>query len=245
MTRNPGPRAHHTVRAAGIALLALSACGKAQPSKGADTARVQATVAGSTAEAAPVAPAARYRPGAVILFAGTSLTAGLGLDPEDAYPNLVQRKIDSAGLKFRVVNAGVSGETSSALLRRLNWLMREPFDVIVIETGANDGLRGIPVATMEQNIQRIIEGVRAARPAAQIALVQMEAPPNLGSPYTAGFREVFPALARKNNVALIPFLLEGVAGVRDLNQGDGIHPNEEGERIVAQNVWKGLKPLLR
>ena len=246
MTRNPGPRPHHTLRAAGIALLALSACGKTEPPKAADSVSVQATAAAPAAvPASPAATAPKLRPGAVILFAGTSLTAGMGLDPDRAYPQLVQRKIDSAGLKFTVVNAGVSGETSAALLRRLNWLMREPFDVIVIETGANDGLRGIPVATMERNIQQIIDGVRAARPSAQIVLVQMEAPPNLGTPYTAGFREVFPALARKNGVALMPFLLDGVAGVRHLNQNDGIHPNEEGARLVAANVWKALKPLLQ
>ena len=226
-----------------MAMLALAACGKTERPKPADSATVQATVA--PAPAVPAAAAPKFRSGAVILFAGTSLTAGLGLDPDQAYPQLVQRKIDSAGLKFQVVNAGVSGETSAALLRRLTWLLREPFDVIVIETGANDGLRGIPVATMEQNIQQIIAAVRAARPSAQIILAQMEAPPNLGTPYTRGFREVFPALARKNSVALMPFLLDGVAGVRHLNQGDGIHPNEEGARIVAQNVWKALKPLLQ
>lgn len=246
MTENRrAPRPHHTLRAVGIALLALS-CGKQDPPQPADSASVQATaVAPAAVPVSQAAPAGKLQPGAVILFAGTSLTAGLGLDPDNAYPQLVQRKIDSAGLKFQVVNAGVSGETSAALLRRLNWLMREPFDVIVIETGANDGLRGIPVATMERNIQQIIDGVRAARPAARIVLVQMEAPPNLGTPYTAGFREVFPALARRNGVALLPFLLDGVAGVRSLNQSDGIHPNEEGARLVAANVWKALKPLIQ
>jgi acyl-CoA thioesterase-1 len=229
----------HSIRAA-VALSLVFGCSQGGQSRPADSARVQATVA----DTAPIAPA-KYRPGAVILFAGTSLTAGLGLDPDRAYPQLVQRKIDSAGLKFQVVNAGVSGETSAALLRRLNWLMKEPFDVIVIETGANDGLRGIPVATMEQNIQQIIEGVRRTRPSAQIVLVQMEAPPNLGRVYTAGFHGVFPGLARKNNVVLMPFLLDRVAGVRDLNQSDGIHPNEAGAAIVADNVWKALKPLLQ
>jgi acyl-CoA thioesterase-1 len=181
----------------------------------------------------------------VILFAGTSLTAGRGLDPDSAYPQQLQRKIDSAGLKWEVVNAGESGETSASLLRRLDWLMRAPFDILVIETGANDGLRGIPVTTMRDNIQQILERVRAARPEARIVLVQMEALPNLGRAYTQGFREVFPELARKHNVTLLPFLLENVAGVRELNQGDGIHPNEDGERIVTENVWKGLRPLLR
>ena len=243
MTHDTQPGAHHPIRAVRVALLALAACGKTEAPKPADSATVQATAVSTPT--LPAAGAPKFRPGAVIFFAGTSLTAGLGPDPDDAYPQLVQRKIDSAGMKFQVVNAGVSGETSAALLRRLSWLMREPFDVVVIETGANDGLRGIPVATMERNIQQIIEGVRAARPAAQIVLVQMEAPPNLGTPYTRGFREVFPTLARKNDVALMPFLLDGVAGVRHLNQGDGIHPNEEGARIVAENVWKALKPLLQ
>lgn len=181
----------------------------------------------------------------VIVFVGTSLTAGYGLDPDSAFPQHIQRMIDSAGLRYDVVNAGVSGETSSSLLRRLDWMMREPFELIVVETGANDGLRGIPVETMEQNIQQIIDRIRVGRPDARIALVQMEAPPNLGISYTRRFRAVFPELARKNGIALLPFLLEDVAGVRELNQGDGIHPNYAGERILARNVWKGLRPMLQ
>ena len=179
-----------------------------------------------------------------ILFVGTSLTAGLGLDPDSAYPAQIQRLITNAGLRYEVINAGYSGETSSGLLRRLEWLMRERHDVVVIETGANDGLRGIPVATMKDNIRRIIERIRELQPETRIMLVQMEALPNLGKAYTQGFHDVFPELARRYNVALLPFLLENVAGVRALNQGDGIHPNEEGERIVTQNVWKALKPLI-
>jgi acyl-CoA thioesterase-1 len=179
-----------------------------------------------------------------VLFVGTSLTAGLGLDPDSAYPQLIQRKIDSAGLSYQVVNAGVSGETSSSLLRRMDWLLRQPIDLLVIETGANDGLRGIPIETMRSNVQLIIDRVRTARPGARIALAQMEAPPNLGISYTQRFRAVFPELAEKNGVVLLPFLLDGVAGRRELNQADGIHPNLEGERIVAENVWKGLRPLL-
>jgi acyl-CoA thioesterase I len=143
-----------------------------------------------------------------------------------------------------VINAGVSGETSSGLLRRIDWILQQPFELIVIETGANDGLRGVPVATMRANIQRIIEGVRLMRPRARIALVQMEAPPNLGPAYTREFRETFRELARANDVVLLPFLLDGVAGIRSMNQGDGIHPNEAGARLVAENVWKGLRPML-
>jgi acyl-CoA thioesterase I len=179
------------------------------------------------------------------MFVGTSLTAGLGLEADSAYPMRIQRKLDSAGLAYEVVNAGYSGETSSGLLRRLDWLLRAPFDVIVIETGANDGLRGIPVETMRANIQQILDKVRAAKPDAQIVLIQMEALPNLGRSYTQGFRDVFPELARRNNVPLLPFLLDNVAGVRTLNQSDGIHPNDAGEVIVTENVWKGLRPLLR
>jgi acyl-CoA thioesterase I len=179
-----------------------------------------------------------------ILFVGTSLTAGLGLDPDSAYPQLIQRKIDSAGLPYQVVNAGVSGETSSSLLRRIDWLLRQPIELIVIETGANDGLRGIPIETMRSNVQQVIDRVKSARPNTRIVLVQMEAPPNLGISYTQRFRAVFPDLAEKNGAILLPFLLDRVAGRRELNQADGIHPNAEGERIVAENVWKGLRPLL-
>jgi acyl-CoA thioesterase-1 len=175
---------------------------------------------------------------------GTSLTAGLGLDPDSAYPQLIDRKLDSLRLPYDAVNAGVSGETSSGLLRRVDWLLREPFDVIVVETGANDGLRGTPVATVRANIQQIIDRVKAARPDAAIALVQMEALPNFGEQYTSEFRALFPELARRNGIVLLPFLLDGVAGHRDLNQADGIHPNMVGERMVADNVWRGLRPLL-
>jgi acyl-CoA thioesterase-1 len=191
--------------------------------------------------AAP-APVSSRRPS--IVFAGTSLTAGMGLDPDSAYPQHVQRMIDSAGMRYDVVNAGVSGETSSALLRRLDWLLREPYAVFIVETGANDGLRGIPVSTMRSNIAQIIDRVRAARPEARVLLVQMEAPPNMGAEYTRQFRDAFVSVAREKGIPLMPFLLDGVAGERELNQGDGIHPNYEGSRIVARNVWRGLRPLL-
>lgn len=222
-------------------LVAALGCADTKPSRAGDSAMAQA----NGADSARTAPAPRFAPGAIIVFAGTSLTAGLGLDPDSAYPQHIQRKIDSAGLRFDVVNAGVSGETSSGLVRRLAWILREPFEIFVIETGANDGLRGIPVATMERNIQQVIDGVRSARRHAQIVLMQMEAPPNLGRAYTQEFRAVFPALATRNNIALIPFLLDSVAGVREFNQADGMHPNEDGERIVARNVWRSLEPLLR
>jgi acyl-CoA thioesterase-1 len=181
----------------------------------------------------------------MIVFAGTSLTAGLGLDPDSAYPMLIQRKIDSAGLPFEVTNAGVSGETSAGLLDRLDWLLRGRFDVMVIETGANDMLRGVPVSALEANLDAILDRIAKARPDARVALVQMEALPNLGRQYGTELHDVYAKVARAHHVALLPFLLNGVAGKRDLNQGDGVHPNNVGEKIVAENVWKALEPILR
>ena len=179
-----------------------------------------------------------------ILCIGTSLTAGYGLDPEQAWPAFLQKKIDQEGLGYRVANAGVSGETSAGALRRLDWLLREPTAVLVIETGANDGLRGQDPAATRANIQAILDGARRQTPPPKLLLVGMAAPPNLGREYTDRFRAVFPELSKKNGVALVPFLLEGVAGVPRLNQADGIHPTAEGQRRVAENVWKVLRPML-
>ncbi len=224
------------------ALAALSACGggadRGRPDQTKDSTGAVAKAATSAPTVAPVAHAH------TVLFVGTSLTAGLGLDPDSAYPALIQRKIDSAGLPFHVVNAGVSGETSAGALGRMDWLLRQPFDVMVLETGANDGLRGTPASETRANIQAIIDTVRRLRPAARIVLVQMEAPPNLGARYTKAFHETFPLLAERNHVTLLPFLLDHVAGHPALNQGDGMHPNDDGEKIVAENVWRGLAPVL-
>ena len=180
-----------------------------------------------------------------VLMVGTSLTAGLGLDPEEAYPALLQRKADSLGLHVDFVNAGLSGETSAGALRRIDWLLRGPADVVVIETGANDGLRGLNVDSTRANLRAIIAKVKAARPAARILIAQMEAPPNLGAKYTAAFSAMYQDVAKEAAVSVLPFLLRGVAGVTSLNQPDGIHPNERGEQIVADNVWATLEPLLR
>ena len=180
-----------------------------------------------------------------ILIVGTSLTAGLGLDPDSAYPALLQRKLDSAGVVYRVVNAGFSGETSAGALRRLDWLLRDSASVVMIETGANDGLRGQDVDSTRATLQAIVRRVKTTLPNARILLVQMESPPNLGERYTTAFRAMFPTVAREEGVTLVPFLLDGVAGVPELNQGDGIHPNEVGSRIVAENVFRAVLPVLK
>lgn len=180
-----------------------------------------------------------------MLFLGTSLTAGYGLAPEQAYPALIQEKIDSARLPYRVINAGVSGETSAGALRRVDWLLRQPFGVLVLETGANDMLRGADLDSTRANIQAIVDRVRAARPEASIVLVGMMAPPNLGNRYTNAFRRIYPEIAERNDLPLVPFLLEGVGGVAEYNLADGIHPNREGQRRLAENVWEVLEEELR
>lgn len=212
--------------------------GCAEPQR---NARAGAEVDSATA-AAPAAAPAEERP--VLLFVGTSLTAGLGLPPEQSYPAQIQEKVDSAGLPFRVVNAGVSGETSAGALRRLDWLLRQPFEVLVLETGANDMLRGTDIDSTRANIQAIIDRVRAERPEARIVLAGMLASPNLGREYGNRFRDMYPELAVRNDLPLIPFLLRDVGGVATLNQADGVHPNAEGQELVATNVWEVLEPVL-
>jgi acyl-CoA thioesterase-1 len=227
-----------------MALITLAACGSAQ---GSDRSRDSSAVVANHSEskrATPSAPAAARSTRRTMLFVGTSLTAGLGLEPDSAFPMLIQRKLDSAGFAFDVVNAGISGETSSGLLDRLDWLLRGQFDVMVLETGANDGLRGIPAATLRSNLEQAIARIKAKRPDARVVLVQMEALPNLGPEYRQAFHAVYPDVAKSAGVALLPFLLTDVAGHRELNQPDGVHPNYVGERIVANNVWRWLKPVL-
>jgi acyl-CoA thioesterase I len=179
-----------------------------------------------------------------ILFVGTSLTAGYGIDPQQAYPALIQRRIDSLGLSYDAINAGVSGETSAGALHRMDWLLRQPVDVFVLETGANDGLRGLPVDSLRANIQQILDRVKRTHPGAKILLVGMEAPPNMGRQYVAGFRRLYTDLAKRNDVAFVPFLLKGVGGVDTLNQPDMIHPNARGAAVVAETIWNALRPLL-
>ncbi|HTT58306.1 MAG TPA: arylesterase [Opitutaceae bacterium] len=192
------------------------------------------------------AGAARAGEPPTLLFFGDSLTAGYGLeDPAtEAYPAVIQRKIAAAGLAWRVVNAGLSGETSAGGLRRVDWVLRQRVDCFVLELGGNDGLRGIPPATTEANLQGIIDRVRAKDPAAKIILVGIEAPPNMGPDFTRAFAAIFPALAARNHLPLIPFLLEGVAARPGLNQADGIHPTAKGHAVVAETVWSMLKSVL-
>jgi acyl-CoA thioesterase I len=182
---------------------------------------------------------------AEILFLGTSLTAGFGVGVENSFPALIQQKLDSAKLPYRVVNAGLSGETSAGGLRRLDWTLQQPIDVMVVELGANDGLRGLPLAQMRANLDSIMARARARYPEVRVVIAGMEAPPNLGSAYTSGFRQIYRELADKYDAVLIPFLLEGVATRAELNQEDGIHPNIEGHRIIAAHVWAALEPVLR
>ena len=179
-----------------------------------------------------------------LVFFGDSLTAGLGVDPDQAYPALIQRKIDAAHLAWRVVNAGLSGDTTAGGLRRLEWVLRQPMDLIVVELGANDGLRGLKPEVTRANLQLIIDRIRTLRPGTRIVLAGMQLPTNLGADYTGKFAAIYPDLAKRNDLPLIPFLLEGVGGHPELNQGDGMHPTPAGHERVADNVWKVLAPLL-
>jgi acyl-CoA thioesterase-1 len=182
--------------------------------------------------------------GGTILFFGDSLTAGLGVQEEQAYPALIQQKIREKNLPFEVINAGVSGDTTAGGLARLDWVLQKKIDVLVLALGANDGLRGLPVAQMKANLQAIIDRVKAKNPAVKIAIAGMRMPPNLGGDYATSFQQVFADLAQANNAALVPFLLAGVGGQIDLNQPDHIHPTAAGHKVVANNVWLVLEPLL-
>jgi acyl-CoA thioesterase I len=179
-----------------------------------------------------------------IIFFGDSLTAGYGLDPDEAYPALIQQKLDQAGRPWRVVNAGLSGETTAGGLRRLDWILRQRVDIFVIELGGNDGLRGIAPESSRANLQIMIERVRAKYPHVVIVLAGMQLPTNMGPEHTRRFALIYPELARTNPITLITFLLDRVGGVPSLNQADGIHPTAEGHKIVADTVWRALQPLL-
>lgn len=213
-------------------IVLLTACGGNSKSTTADT-------AGTKTVAAPAGPVK------TILFFGDSLTAGYGLDDvTEAFPGVVQAKIDSAKLPYTVVNGGLSGETSAGGKGRVDWLLKQPIDVFVLELGANDGLRGLPVKSTIANLQAIIDKVKAKYPNAKLVLLGMQVPPNMGATYATDFKNIFPQLAAKNNMTLVPFLLQGVGGVRKLNQGDGIHPTAEGAKVLGSNVWEVLKGIL-
>lgn len=178
------------------------------------------------------------------MFFGDSITAGYGLDMEQAFPALIQNKIDEQGWSYNVVNAGLSGETSAGGLRRVNWVLQRKVDVFVLELGGNDGLRGIATESTKENLQGIIDRVKERYPEAVILLTGMEAPPNMGQDYTNAFRSIFSDLAAENDLPFMPFILEDVGGIPELNLPDGIHPTAEGHKIVAENVWEILRPLI-
>ncbi len=216
----------------------LFACGPKEKSTTEDSS------AGSQTETGPDKEKEAQVQAKNIVFFGNSLTAGYGLDPREAFPALIQNKLDSLGLKYNVINAGLSGETTSGGNSRVDWVLNQKPDVFVLELGANDGLRGIPLEETRANLQSIIDKVRKKNPEVKIVLAGMQIPPNMGPEYTAEFRTIFPDLAESNEIALIPFLLDGVAGNPELNQRDGIHPTAEGQVIVASNVWSILEPFL-
>ena len=211
-------------------VLSLSACGH---KKAPDDSQEQASAKTDTMKT----------PGKkTILFFGDSLTAGYGLDdPAEAFPGVIQHKVDSLKLPYSIVNAGVSGETTAGGLARINWILKQKVDVFVLELGANDGLRGIPVKETTENLQAIIDKIKSKYPDAKIILAGMQVPPSMGADYVNNFKGLFPKLAEKNKVGLVPFLLAGVGGNPKLNQADGIHPTAEGAKIVADNVWQILK----
>jgi acyl-CoA thioesterase I len=220
-----------------FAVVALSlAIGCGSRSEGRDDARPHGTPA-----VTPAKPAAAARPRIVVL--GDSLTAGLGLALRESYPSLLQERLNSEGLNFEVVNAGVSGDTSSGGLSRLDWALEGDVRILIVALGGNDGLRGLPADQLQQNLGRIIERAQARH--IEVILGGMEAPPNYGRDYIVSFHKVYPALAQTYGVTLVPFLLQGVAGTEKLNQPDGIHPTATGARIVADNVWTALEPVAR
>lgn len=218
-------------------LLMVWGCGSS------DTKTDSQTAAGSaaTGQKPQAAPASTKR---TVLFFGNSLAAGYGVEPSQAFPALIGQKIDSAGLNYTVVNAGLSGETTAGGKSRIGWVLRQPVAMFVLELGGNDGLRGLPLSATRRNLQAIMDTVRRKSPQAIIVLAGMQIPPNLGTDYTREFRELFKELADKNKAVLIPFLLENVGGIPKLNQADGIHPNPAGHKIVAETVWGVIRPIL-
>jgi acyl-CoA thioesterase-1 len=221
----------------GLCLLALFACNQPQVSEKTEN----KSDASSDTSAVP-GQAAKTK---TIVFFGNSLTAGYGLDKvSDGYVALLQQRLDSLGLSYKAVNAGLSGETTAGGRERINWVLRQPVDIFVLELGGNDALRGIDPAASYKNLDAIIKAVKSKYPDAEIILAGMMAPPNLGQAYTTAFQKNYARLAKEHGIALIPFFLEGVGGVAELNQPDRIHPNKEGQKILLENVWRALQPFL-
>lgn len=239
MQKETTQRAFTLVMAMGLA--SAMACGgtDSAPAKAGQTSGESTGTTGLPATADTARGAAKR-----VVLMGTSLTAGLGLDPDRAYPALLQRKADSAGFRVQIVNAGLSGETSAGALRRAGWVLDQPAALVVLEVGANDGLRGVDPDSTQANLIALIETIRRQQPAARILLVQMEAPTNLGRTYTTRFHDAYIKAAETTNTPLLPFLLDGVAGVARYNQSDGIHPNAEGSKRVAETLWPSLAPVL-
>jgi acyl-CoA thioesterase-1 len=225
------------VRAFGVFSLVvlLAACASDDRGSAAPPAAV------SDKPAALAAEPAVSRPRIVVL--GDSLTAGLGLEPDQAYPALLQKRLDAAGLKYEVVNAGVSGDTSAGGLRRSDWALDGDVRVLIVALGGNDALRGLPVEQLRQNLTTIVERAKARR--VTVILAGMEAPPNFGAAYTAAFRQTYHEVAAEHGAVLIPFLLDGVAGLPEMNQGDGIHPTAAGAEKIADTVWSALRPIVK
>jgi acyl-CoA thioesterase-1 len=225
-------------------LILIGGCSEAGTSDSVET-----NTTGDSPVVVSSAPAARSASSVsnkvTVLFFGTSLTAGYGLDPSLAFPRLIAERAAADGMPIEAVNAGLSGETSAGAVRRIEWTLKRPVDIVVIETGGNDALRALNADSLERNLRAIVDHVQESQPSARILLAVMEAPPNLGAAYTGRFREAYRNVASSEGVKLLPFLLEGVAGHPELNQADGVHPNERGERVVAENVWKALKPLVQ
>jgi acyl-CoA thioesterase-1 len=220
-----------------VSLAVAGGCGKTDSAPAERPPRGETPAVSAAAPSAPAATARRR-----IVFLGDSLTAGYGLDRDQSVPSLVQTRLDQAGFDYEVVNAGVSGDTTAGGLSRLEWSLQGDVAVLVVELGANDGLRGLPVRSMKQNLDRIIRTAKAR--GITVLLTGMEAPPNYGASYTSEFRRVFSDLAREHKVPFIPFYLEGVAGIPTLNIADGMHPNPQGARIVEGTIWRALEPLL-
>ena len=226
-----------------LALLALAACAVEPSSDGLDEPGASPDAREDTGTATDTAPETDDRP--AVAFLGNSLTAGLGVDPRASFPALVQDRLDAAGLAFRVVNAGVSGETTAGGLRRVDRLLDSDPAVLVVALGGNDALRGVPPSRVADNLRAIVRRARARDPGPTVVLAGMLAPPNMGRSYADAFAYVYPEVARETGAILIPFLLENVAADPALNQADGIHPNAAGHAVIAETVWGSLEPLLR